>query len=524
MVSAIDFNTVRLAASLLFILSSAAVWVVLYGQHDRLAVALWSLGGMAFGAAILPIATGNVNVQSAEFVVLALVAVCGATFRLLALRRDLGFPMQAARVLTLATLFSATAFALAAWSHPSSVLLLFRGAAAILLGLAAWCAWHLAWRVPSRNGQLLAAFLALGMLSYLILNAVLLTDWEAGLVVGRWDYIVASVIAVVNGAYVNLAYVGLVLDRARVAETSARQAQNLELARRKSAESTSEVLRSTLHQRDRLATERGHLLNVLAHEIRQPLHNANAALQAARQALPEAPTTFVRPQMPTAQANPGLNLVGTDLAAERVRHAQQVLIDMQSVLENTLAVSSLLTRQAALTLQEVEIDFLLDLALGDLSQAERSRVVVHRAPGLHTVEVEPGLVRLALSNLLRNAFSHGGAGVTVNLRIEEQQQPPAWLLSVCDNGLGMSPAQFSALLPKSSAETRGDAFDETNGTTARRRGVGLFIVRRVMALHAGHLKLHAATGQGVCASLVFPLPDDEPAAAVQALVKGARNT
>ena len=199
---------------------------------------------------------------------------------------------------------------------------------------------------------------------------------------------------------------------------------------------------------------------------------------------------------------------------------------MQSVLENTLAVSSLLVREAPLTLQEVEIDFLLALALGDLSQAERSRISLQRGHGLHSVEVEPGLVRLALRNLLRNAFGHGGPGVTVSLSVEEQLDPPAWVLSVADNGLGVSAAQLSALATLTSQDAQANVSPEASTATAAQRGTGLFIVRRVMALHGGHLKLQAAPVQGLCACLVFPLPDDEPNAAAtsQALVSGARNT
>ena len=205
MVSAIDFNAVRLAAAMLFILTSAAVWVVLYRQHDRTSVALWALGGMAFGTAMLSRADGNLQVHSAEFVVSGIAAICGAVFRAVALRRDLGLATQAAWVAALFALVSAVVVALANWGHPSFALLFFRGVGAVLLGLSAWYAWQLARRAPSRNGQLLAALMALATLSYLLLCVNLLAHWEAALVVDRWDYLVASVIAVVNGAYVSKA-------------------------------------------------------------------------------------------------------------------------------------------------------------------------------------------------------------------------------------------------------------------------------------------------------------------------------
>lgn len=527
MVSAIDFNAVRLAAAVLFALTSAAVWLVLHRQHDRVAVAMWALGGLGFSAGLLARVDNALQVQSVAYVVTTSFVAWGFVLRAVALRRDMGLSSGTFWVLASCVLMSAPLAALAASGHASWAVLYVRATGALLLGVMTWYSWQLGRRGPSRNGMLLAAVEGLTVLGYLLICIQLVIHWDDGMALDRWDYAVFSVVVVINAAYSNLAYVGLVLDRSRLAERSARDAQALEGARRESAESSAEALRSTLQQRDRLAAERGHLLQVLAHEIRQPLHNANAALQAAHKALPHAPASAAPPQPAgQAQGKPGAGLEGADLAAERVQHAQQVLTDMQSVLENTLAVSSLLVREAPLTLQEVEIDFLLEMALGDLSQAERSRVNLQRGPDLHSVEVEPGLVRLALRNLLRNAFGHGGPGVRVSVSVEEQPDPPAWVLGVSDNGPGIAPAKLSALSTKPAADAEGDVPADASVATAPQRGAGLFIVRRVMALHGGHLKLQTAPGQGLCARLVFPLPDDEPAAAAaaQAAVSGARNT
>lgn len=553
MVTAIDFNAVRLAAAVLFLLTSAAVWVVLHRQHDRTAVALWALGGLGFSVAMLGRVDNDLQVRSVWWVVTACTATWAFILRGVALRRDLGFSTGAWRVVALCVLTSAPLAALAAWGSASSAALFARGVAALLVAALAWYSWQLGRRGPSRNGLLLAAVEVLTLGGYLLICVQLMIHWDEGLALNRWDYAVFSVIGVINAAYSNVAYVGLVLDRSRVAERFALDAQAAELVRRETAESGADALRAMLHQRDRLAAERGHLLQVLAHEIRQPLHNANAALQSASLALRKMPQPLPQPQPhPTrsAAAHPspnqtqagatlaapctsplivpaspgsGSGLVGSALATDRVQHAQWVLSGMQSVLENTLAVSSLLVRDAPLTLQEVEIDFLLDLALGDLPEAERSRVVLQRRSGLRSVDVEPGLVRLALRNLLRNAFGHGGPAVVVNLCIDEQQDPPALLLSVVDNGVGISAAQLqllSAGAPTPSA-TPSDAPSRTPSgtpnleavTTAPQRGTGLFIVRRVMALHKGSLKLAAAQPHGLCAHLVFPLPADEATAA-----------
>ena len=531
MVTAIDFNAVRLAAAVLFLLTSAAVWVVLKRQHDRTAVVLWAVGGLGFSIAMLARVDNELQVHSVLYVSSTCAATCALVFRVVALRRDLGLQTGSWRTVALCVLMSAPVAALAAWGSASAAVLYVRGGHGLLVAALAWYAWQLGRRGPSRNGLELAAVEALTLLGYVLICAQLLAHWDEGLALDRWDYAVFSLISVINAAYSNLAYVGLVLDRSRVAETSARIAQAAEVVRREAAESGAATLRSLLQEKDRLAAERGHLLQVLAHEIRQPLHNANAALQAAGQALRKLQS----PHRAPAAAGTGSASSAADsssaFAAERVQHAQEVLSDMQSVLENTLAVSSLLVRDTALTLQEVEIDFLLDLALGDLPEAERVRVVLLRRSELRSVDVEPGLVRLALRNLLRNAFSHGGPAVVVSLSIDEQADPPAWVLSVADNGVGMPAEQLRVL----SAGAPADASASASATVAvaPQRGAGLFIVRRVMALHKGHLKLAPAPTHGLCAQLVFPLPADEvPDAladgaadgAAQTLTSGARNT
>ena len=99
--------------------------------------------------------------------------------------------------------------------------------------------------------------------------------------------------------------------------------------------------------------------------------------------------------------------------------------------------------------------------------------------------------RLALRNLLRNAFMHGGSGVQVGLQLSESADPPALLISLIDNGPGLDQAGLAG---------------------HKHRGLGLNIARQVAQLHGGRLALEAQPGGGLAARLVLPLPgqDDGP--------------
>ena len=167
---------------------------------------------------------------------------------------------------------------------------------------------------------------------------------------------------------------------------------------------------------------------------------------------------------------------------QRLGRAEAVLGDVRLVLDNTLAAASLLARSPPLVLQEVELAFLVNLVLGDQDAAERRRVPVQWQTDLRELEVEPGLLRLALRNLLLHAFRHGGLSVQVVLRLVEQMQPSVLLLQVIDSGPGLT-------MPVDAASQPGV-------------GLGLQIVRKVMLLHGGGLQLETGRDAEQPADLV----------------------
>ena len=288
-----------------------------------------------------------------------------------------------------------------------------------------------------------------------------------------WHWLLAMGAATLSALVGNLGFLGMVLDDQHRAALQARQAQLDETASREAAEQTAHELQTLLAQRDALAGERESLLQMLAHEIRQPLHSAGLAMQAAVQVLVD----------PGSSRSAG---VDTQLLG-----IQTVLGDVRSVLDNTLAAATLLARETPLVRQD-----LVELTLGDLGGQQLTRLTVDWRTELAQLEVEPGLVRLALRNLLHNAFAHGGPGVEVQLRIEEEPATNTLRLTVADDGPGMAPQRLR------------DAHTGSGGLPSRRR-LGLAVVRQVMDLHGGQLLLSNALPRGFVAQLVFALPADE---------------
>lgn len=470
-----------LAAGSLYVLLSLAVWSLLRVPQHAVSVRLWTAAALLVGAGFVLSAYRPMLPDWVSGLVLNGMALGSQYLRILALRRHMDMPLQLGRggLLLLGALAALALGTLVPDQRPRTS---FACVAIALLSLVlAWHAQQAAGRSGSRSARLLAwceyplalMLLVRGAMVWLPAAPLLVHPVQVGA-----DWLPLLVTVAVVAIYSNLAYLGLVLDDTRHDERLARQEQAAEVRARHEAVAHAEQLGVLLQQRDLLARERQRTLDLLAHEIRQPLHDAGGALQATHAALHDLPQDM------------------SARAQQRLQRAQAVLGNVQSVLDNTLTAAALLTRQTPLSLHETELQFLIDLVLGDLQPDERNRLQVDWQSDLRVADIEPGLMRLALRNLLTNALRHGGSQTQVLLRIAEQDAPPALLLEVQDDGPGMPVAQMqdaSGVLPAADG-------------TLPAGGLGLTIVREVVRRHGGHLRLAGASPSGLRATLVLPLP------------------
>jgi PAS domain S-box-containing protein len=241
-----------------------------------------------------------------------------------------------------------------------------------------------------------------------------------------------------------------------------------------------------------LLDERSEMLDVLAHEVRQPLNNASAALQSAAAAL----------------VDPGSR---TDAAA-RLQRAQGVMHAVMAGVDNTLAAATLLGRGAlpATLDAEADVDTLLAVVIADMPGADRARVRIERATATRTAAMDIGLTRLALRNLLANALRHSPPEAPVVLRVIDSDQPLALVLDVIDRGPGIAPGLQPRLFE------RGVRGRDRSGRASH--GLGLYIVRRALELQGGRAELAHSGPDGTTMRLWLAQ------AAVEASDSGARNT
>ncbi len=231
--------------------------------------------------------------------------------------------------------------------------------------------------------------------------------------------------------------------------------------------------------------ERSAMLDVLAHEVRQPLNNASAALQAASSVL-------------TAGAQPELTAP--------LQRAGKVLREVQASIDNTLAAAMLLVSGDSLRRQDTDIDALLGVAIADMPQSAAQRVRVERATPTRTATMDAGLMRLALRNLLSNALRCSPPDSPVVVQVADSDEPLALLIDVIDAGPGIEARLLDQLFERGAGPP---AAQTGHAGRQGRQGLGLYIVRRVMELHGGSVRLVRNTPQGATLRLVIDQGSDD---------------
>ena len=226
--------------------------------------------------------------------------------------------------------------------------------------------------------------------------------------------------------------------------------------------------------REQALRERDEMLDVMAHEVRQPLNNASAAMQNLQGVLLREGS---------AQSQAGL------------QRAQAVLTQVLANIDNTLAVAALLAQPQSLRREDTDIDLLVQLALDDLPPGSRRRIRVDRQTRTRTAAMDIGLMRLALRNLLANALRYADPAAEILVRIADSDEPLALLIDVVDHGPGIEAELLPRLFERGS---RGNA-----GAALAGHGLGLYIVKRVMDLHGGAVEAITRPGEGLTMRLVI---------------------
>ncbi|HET7189434.1 MAG TPA: ATP-binding protein [Gemmatimonadaceae bacterium] len=240
----------------------------------------------------------------------------------------------------------------------------------------------------------------------------------------------------------------------------------LDLARRAALAVDNALL---YEEAQRATRARDDVLAIVSHDLRNPINTIQMSTSFLLDVLaePDAKNVPVIPQLQVMQR-----------ATRRANALIQDLLDVSRIDAGTLAVAT-----TALEASMLIRDAVLELA----PLVEGKKLVLEHewsGPDL-LVAVDRSRIGQIFSNLVGNAIKFTKAGGTV--RIEGRRRGDAAEFDVVDSGAGIPPEHVPHLF---------DRFWQASQTSRSGAGLGLFIVKGIVAAHGGSITVESTVGEG----------------------------
>jgi two-component system OmpR family sensor kinase len=182
-----------------------------------------------------------------------------------------------------------------------------------------------------------------------------------------------------------------------------------------------------------------------------------------------------------------------DELSDVMRRIGQEAARMRVLVQDMLVLAHL-DEGRSLSRQPVDLSVLASDAAMDAMAIHPSRRVEVDAPPQSVVMGDETRLRQVVANLVNNALIHTPS--SANVRVSVEKSDGAGVLSVADNGQGMTPEE---------AEKAFDRFWRASPSrSGRGSGLGLSIVRGVVEAHGGTVSLKTAPGQGTEVRVTLP--------------------
>jgi len=246
-------------------------------------------------------------------------------------------------------------------------------------------------------------------------------------------------------------------------------------------------LQHTQRELERAVRMRDDFMSMVSHELRTPLN-----------------TLYLEAQLRQLHLSKGnLANFAPDRLPAMIERDQRQIRNMVRLIDDMLDVTRM--RRDALSIQTKPVDLsALSRAvvenLRQQAEAAGSVITLHAPPELRGVWDEFRIEQV-LTNLLTNALRYGG-GKPVEMTVSLEGDSAR--VAVRDQGIGIAPEDHARIF---------EQFERTDDSRrhAAGLGLGLYITRKIVCLHAGRIGVESAPGEG--STFVVELPLQIPDAA-----------
>lgn len=261
--------------------------------------------------------------------------------------------------------------------------------------------------------------------------------------------------------------------------------ESLAAAHRKQEELVQQ-LQQTQQELEHAVRMRDDFMSMVSHELRTPLN-----------------TLYLETQLRQLHLSKG-NLA--NFAADRlpamIERDQRQIRNMVRLIDDMLDVTRMRRDALSIQTQPVDLAVLARAVVENLRQqaeAAGSVITLEAPAGLHGVWDEFRIEQV-LTNLLTNALRYGG-GKPVEMVVQPVGDMAR--VSVRDHGIGIAPEDHERIF---------EQFERTESSRqhAAGLGLGLYITRKIVDLHAGRIALESAPGQGSTFVVELPLHTGAP--------------
>ena len=159
---------------------------------------------------------------------------------------------------------------------------------------------------------------------------------------------------------------------------------------------------------------------------------------------------------------------------------------MRHLIDDLLRLSSV--AYGELKLEPVDLSRLAAGIVEELRGAEPERSVTFQVESGLVVTGDPGLLHIALTNLLSNAWKYSSHERESRIEVGSTTVDQSTVLFIRDNGIGFEMAQADRLFRSFARLSSGKEFQGT--------GIGLVTVRRIIERHGGRIWAESQPGKG----------------------------